>query len=458
MRLDGKPTAEPVFSVQVAARSTIAIDGVGEIAVEPQITDRATMIERVRRAEDELKAALEAAGAADLPAARHGAAERQELVRELADKQREIGRLAPADKARKLPAGLEARENRVDELRGRLATELQVLGLASLPASADTEEAIAALRREDELISEELVESEAAVEGPKQWLAEAVEAVQALGNWLAGLRATLGGKQEQLAAGRARCCDEELAKNAGEQTRLANAAQTAVAELEREQGETIAEIDIRIRRLDEFARRHSADLDRLNKEIARLEGLIEANEGVGVEEALDEAHAEEARLELQTNHYQEEAAVLELLRDTLREAESEAKQRYVTPVVQRAAPYLRMLLPETDLLFDEDLSISAIERGGAAESFVHLSAGTQEQLAVLTRLAFAELLLDQGRPATVILDDALVFSDDDRIERMFDILMRAAEKVQIVVLTCRRRLFARLGAPTLQILQREEPG
>ena len=119
---------------------------------------------------------------------------------------------------------------------------------------------------------------------------------------------------------------------------FANAAQTAFAELEREQGETIAEIDIRIRRLDELARRHSADLDRLNKEIARLEGLIEANEGVGVEEALDEAHAEEARLELQTNHYQEEAAVLELLRDTLREAESEAKQRYVTPVVQRAAP------------------------------------------------------------------------------------------------------------------------
>ncbi len=117
-----------------------------------------------------------------------------------------------------------------------------------------------------------------------------------------------------------------------------------------------------------------------------------------------------------------------------------------------------MLLPETDLVFDEDLSISAIERGGATESFVHLSAGTQEQLAVLTRLAFAELLLDQGRPATVILDDALVFSDDDRIERMFDILMRAAEKVQIVVLTCRRRLFARLGAPTLQILQREEAG
>jgi uncharacterized protein YhaN len=80
-----------------------------------------------------------------------------------------------------------------------------------------------------------------------------------------------------------------------------------------------------------------------------------------------------------------------------------------------------------------------------------LSEGTQEQLAVLSRLAFAELMLDQGKPATVILDDALVFSDDNRIERMFDILMCAGEKVQIVVLTCRRRLFTRLGASMLQI-------
>ncbi len=57
----------------------------------------------------------------------------------------------------------------------------------------------------------------------------------------------------------------------------------------------------------------------------------------------------------------------------------------------------------------------------------------------------------QGRPATVILDDALVFSDDDRIESMFDVLMRAGDKVQIIVLTCRKRLFTRLGAAPLEI-------
>ncbi len=48
----------------------------------------------------------------------------------------------------------------------------------------------------------------------------------------------------------------------------------------------------------------------------------------------------------------------------------------------------------------------------------------REQLSVLTRLAFARLLARDGRPAPVILDDALVYSDDDRIERMFDALHR----------------------------------
>ena len=119
--------------------------------------------------------------------------------------------------------------------------------------------------------------------------------------------------------------------------------------------------------------------------------------------------------------------------------------------MRRTEPYIRMLLPGAGLVFDEHLSISAVERSGIQEDFGRLSDGTQEQLAVLTRLAFAELMLDQGRPATVILDDALVFSDDNRIERMFDILMRAGEKVQIIVLTCRKRLFTRLGASMLQI-------
>jgi uncharacterized protein YhaN len=219
------------------------------------------------------------------------------------------------------------------------------------------------------------------------------------------------------------------------------------------QGETVEAIDVRIKRLEAAGRNHQDAVAGLNNEITRLTTLIEASEGAGVEEALEVARAEQTRLAAAVKGYEEKTAVLQLLQQTLREAEREAKALYLAPVVSRVEPYLKMLLPGTGLVLDENLSISAIQRNGTAEAFERLSDGTQEQLAVLTRLAFAELLLTQGRPATVILDDALAFSDDLRIERMFDILMRAGENVQILVLTCRKRLFARLGAAELNLTE-----
>ena len=58
----------------------------------------------------------------------------------------------------------------------------------------------------------------------------------------------------------------------------------------------------------------------------------------------------------------------------------------------------------------------------------------------------------------VVLDDALAFSDDQRIEQMFEILARAAAKLQIIVLTCRERVFARLPARRLRLEQVEAAG
>jgi len=56
-----------------------------------------------------------------------------------------------------------------------------------------------------------------------------------------------------------------------------------------------------------------------------------------------------------------------------------------------------------------------------------------------------------GAPAPVILDDALVYSDDDRIERMFDALHRQAREQQIIVFSCRQRAFAKLGGHVLRM-------
>ena len=95
------------------------------------------------------------------------------------------------------------------------------------------------------------------------------------------------------------------------------------------------------------------------------------------------------------------------------------------------------------------------ERAARAVAKADRGCARGDAIAILASLMPS--LLDQGRPATVILDDALVFSDDDRIERMFDIMTRAAERMQIVVLTCRKRLFTRLGASMLRIEAGDAP-
>ena len=81
----------------------------------------------------------------------------------------------------------------------------------------------------------------------------------------------------------------------------------------------------------------------------------------------------------------------------------------------------------------------------------NLSGGTREQLTILTRLAFARLAQRQGASAPVILDDALIYSDDDRIEKMFDAIQRQAKDLQIIAFTCRQRAFSRLGGNKLEM-------
>lgn len=63
-----------------------------------------------------------------------------------------------------------------------------------------------------------------------------------------------------------------------------------------------------------------------------------------------------------------------------------------------------------------------------------------------TRIAFADMLLEQGRPVSLILDDPLVYSDDGRLDLKIEILAEAATRMQVILLTCRDRAFRHVPA------------
>jgi uncharacterized protein YhaN len=222
--------------------------------------------------------------------------------------------------------------------------------------------------------------------------------------------------------------------------------------------ESLESLEQRIAELRRAREGRAAALRERELTIERLRARIQALAGGGLDERLAIARRRFDELERECAKYQGEVEALELLLRVLRDAERDAKERYVGPLVRRIRPYLEALFPGADLELDESLRITAVARSGRPEPFERLSDGTREQMAILTRLAFAELLADHGRPAVVVLDDALVFSDDRRIEQMFEILVRAAEKLQIIVLTCRERVFRDLPARRLRLEQVQAAG
>ena len=219
--------------------------------------------------------------------------------------------------------------------------------------------------------------------------------------------------------------------------------------------ETIQQLEARVARLEKAIQDRRDKRGHLKEKIAGFRSHVGALEGAGLDEAIKQKTRELDLCEEERKRSEREVQVLSLVLSTLRAAEQDAKERYLSPMLNRVRPHLQLLFPGADIMIDENLHVVGMVReAGYEEAFRHLSMGTQEQIAVLIRLAFARMLVEQGQPATVILDDALVFSDDRRIRRMFDIINVAAQDVQVIIFTCREQLFEELGGRQLAL----EPG
>jgi uncharacterized protein YhaN len=200
-------------------------------------------------------------------------------------------------------------------------------------------------------------------------------------------------------------------------------------------------LELRCQRLEQALKNHNAELMQLERDIGRLTGQIQAAGGDGVGEAYTAAQEQRILAERECGRIQERIAILQLLRDTVSGCLAEGRERYYEPVRRHLRPYLNDLFPGAELELGDGFIITGMKRT-RSESFSRLSGGTQEQVAVLVRLAMGTMLAERGGNVPVILDDALVYCDDDRIKLMFDALSRAGKHQQIIVLTCRADRFS----------------
>jgi energy-coupling factor transporter ATP-binding protein EcfA2 len=452
VRLDGGPIS--TNSVSLIEDSVLSVEGIGEILIKPGVQNREILLARQIEENRQLRQALQALSCDSLDVAEELFTERGKCENELAQGRQELMSQTPADPAYKMEAGVEALRNQVSILENRLATEMQAAGLNSLPNLAGAEDAVREAERTERESSEAVALARAPISALEKAHTEAVRLhTQSESQKNAALeekRRLVATRDLQLGQESAEALAETL--RSSQQSLLDQQSFIQALELSRP-AETVATLDARILRFGKAIDDYAAERQKLEQRVAVLKNQIEREEGGGIEEqTLAAQHAVE-QLDRQVARYKHEIDVLEFLLATLEEAERAAKERYMAPVVQRVTPYLQMLFPGAAIYCDDQFQITGIIRElQQTEQFSGLSVGTQEQIAVLTRLAFADMLLQRGHPAAIILDDALVYSDPERMEKMFDLLTDAATRTQILILTCRGEIFTRLGGNRLRII------
>jgi len=197
------------------------------------------------------------------------------------------------------------------------------------------------------------------------------------------------------------------------------------------------------------------DERRLRDRIAVLEANLQTAEAQGRYEqltALEETFAQKGR---HLEHELTQAVGLRLLQYVLRVRRQETGSGALQGLEERVSRILSAVTNRTSRLvrLAPDFSVSGFSADAADTSTREvglLSAGTQEQLWLSVRIALGETYAQRYGRQVMVLDDVLVYTDPNRHDRMLQVLRRAAEQLQIFILTSRPSLYRGLTEPRYQ--------
>ena len=178
------------------------------------------------------------------------------------------------------------------------------------------------------------------------------------------------------------------------------------------------------------------ELSRQNEALAMAQGKITSLGDSAVLQArlneLDEALAQR-RVEHQ--------ALLAAM-DGLNEANAVLQSRMSPALNQRAGELLHQLTggKYDQVSLTREFEALAGQHGDVTpRKLLTLSKGTADQLYLAVRLAVCDLVLPGDDPAPLVLDDALVNFDDERLRLALELLQSLAEHRQILLFTCQSR-------------------
>lgn len=246
------------------------------------------------------------------------------------------------------------------------------------------------------------------------------------------LAAALGRPMEDVGdVRRALAAARERQRQLGETNRALTAARRQLAQREQAQRAGEERAAPRRRRLTQL----EGEIVQLRQERDRMEGSLRT---LGSEEEL-RLQLEETSEALASVRQEREALTLAL--QWLEEGNERLRARLSPAINRRAAEYLRAF---TGGAYDRvrigrGLEAAAIPAGAIAQrDRLRLSDGTRGQLYLALRLAVLDVVLPPRPAVPVILDDALLTFDEERMAAALAVLRQVGQRRQVILFSCRK--------------------
>ncbi|GAT11723.1 hydrolase [Mycolicibacterium novocastrense] len=383
-------------------------------------------------AQDVLAKALTACGVDDVDEARAQDQRRQQLV-------------TTRDRLSATVEALTGDES-ADRLRARLADlearQPEVADLFEVDAGAARAELDAATTAHKQAIGDCDKQRKVAEEAAKR-LGECDIRLTVLREKLAGARSELTLARERLQGQRATVGDDELAHRAHVHAEEALRATSLVEELSEEVNRAAPDaVAAALREATQRADAVSAGHHQVAEELREVGTQLKVYGTEGRKGKLDEAETEREHALAEYSRVQRRARAAELLRSVIARHRDSTRQRYVEPFRGEVERLGRMVFGDSfEVEVDSALRICARTLSGRTVPYDSLSGGAKEQLGIVARLAGAALVAKEDS-VPVVIDDALGFTDPDRLVKMGAVFNAVGGDGQVIVLTCSPQRYA----------------
>lgn len=423
----------------------ILIDGIADITMRPGVSP-ADLDAAVDSARKVLDAALSSLEVESIDQARERAQIRVNAESELAEAMKTVSVLLGRDKREDLEANLA----KAERIAGENADDIDDT------TADDSTVDIAQLERELEVASADTEAAQAAVDEARTTIESKREVRDRSRVELA--QAQTSAKEASLQVERLKTAVAEARERDSDEALQAAVAQSTSRNAEFEEELKAAHeaymakdpesLEMILSNARQSVKTNEENLAQYRQEVDGLTALLDdrASEGIydklaAAELALETARSKRDRLDRQ-------AKAISLLRSTVLARKEEAQRKYVAPFSQEIERLGRLIFgPELSIEVAEDLSIVSRTLGGRTVPFESLSGGTKEQLALIGRLAVANLVAGEAG-APVVLDDAFGFADSKRLNALNVILNTVGQNAQVILLTCQPERFAGIGGAT----------